>query len=219
MNSSSVTRWGRVRTRRFEPVCALTFLVTLLLACSVGLSIAQDEKKETAAQLADRYRNSSHERYCGARLTIKASVGKDDGITQQVRIDWSIDYTGKRHPFTIWKPSFERPTKGQTRLYVFYPRPTGEGDATFIEAPSPVADAPEVKDHFALANDGKSIGGDVVLLFGKVNPETLRGRRPERFAKGTTIYMRLAHAPTERGADLDAWTGHLMSNIVELKFE
>lgn len=220
MNRSRVTIWGRVRTRQFEAVCALAFLVTLLLACSAGLSVAQDDKpkKETLAQLLERRKGDAHTRFCGAQLTIKARFGKDNGLSQEVLIDWSIAYNGPRPPFTIFKPTFDYPSNGETRLYVYYSGQNGEGRETFVESPVPNVIPNYTKDFFSVSKDGKPVGGEVIVKFGTVEQDPLRLRRPQRIAKGVDVYVKLSHAPSQRGgADLDAWTGHLMSNIVEVE--
>ncbi len=222
MNRSSVIIWERVRTRRFETVRALTFLVTLLLACSTGLSVAQDEKpkKETLAQLIERRKGDSHTRFCGAQLTIKARFGKDNGFSQEVLIDWSITYNGPRPPFAIFKPTFEYPSNGETRLYVYYSGQNGEGRETFVESPAPDVGFPYSKNHFAISKDGKPVSGEVNIKFGQVEQDPWRLRRPQAFEKNVKVYVQLSHAPTQRGGDeLDAWTGHLMSDVVEVKRE
>ena len=77
----------------------MTLLVALAVANCHWFPTLQDKPKETAAQLAERYK-SSHRRYCGALLTIKARPGKDDGQTQEVIP--SITWTAHAPSATAW---------------------------------------------------------------------------------------------------------------------
>ncbi len=222
MTRSRDFRWIQFCTQRFGIGSALTFLVTLVFAFSVELTVAQDEKpkKETLAQLIERRKGDSHTRFCGAQLTIKARFGKDNGFSQEVLIDWSITYNGPRPPFAIFMPTFEYPSNGETRLYVYYSGQNGEGRETFVESPAPDVGFPYSKNHFAISKDGKPVSGEVNIKFGQVEQDPWRLRRPQAFEKNVKVYVQLSHAPTQRGeADLDAWTGHLMSNVVEVKRE
>ncbi len=218
MNWSNITIWGSVRTRRFEIICALTFLVTLVLVCSVGLSVAQDEKpkKETVEQLVKRYETSSHQRYCGAKLTITAKRGKDFDDRQECHIDWSIDYNGPRPPFCIFKPSMDYRTAGKTRIDVFREWGNDAGVMESGHSPVPSEPSPYSKDEFVTSVNGKPVTGVMTVLFGG-GPR--RGLPSLRFFSGK-IYLRLSHAPVQRGWDEhDAWVGELVSNITELKSE
>src|SRR5688572_18877148 len=71
--------------------------------------------KETAAQLAERYKGLQ-KRYNGAYLSIKAREDVSDIGQPTVVVEWSIDYTGPRPPLTILRPGLIKPTSGQTRL-------------------------------------------------------------------------------------------------------
>lgn len=174
-------------------------------------------KKETAAQLAERYK-VRHERSNGALLTIKAKAGKTEKGVPTMVIEWQIDYDGPRPPFTVLKPSLERLTMAanQTMLYVYYSNPDGSGGQMRIEAPEFRGDGfpprPSPAD-FVTSVPGKPVTGSFEVWLAREAPKFQPHLR--RFEPGETIYLQLHHSPTDRGEKdpppLDAWTGRLWS--------
>ena len=198
-------------------------LMTLsALATVAGPSKAPDDKKpdpkETVEQLVKRHEVTSHQRYCGAKLTIKAKRGKDFGDQQECHIDWSIDYNGPRPPFCIFKPSMDFRTAGKTRIDMLRDWGNGTGVMESGHSPVPSEPSPYSKGDFVTSLNGKPVTGVMTVVFGGGGGYR-RGLPALRFFSGK-IYLRLSHAPVQRGWDEhDAWVGELVSNIVELKSE
>ncbi len=175
-------------------------------------------KKETAAQLAERYK-VRHVRSNGALLSIQAKASRSEKGEPTVVIECQIDYNGPRTPFTVLKPSLERPTVGaadQTMLYVYYPNPDGSGGQMRIESPQARAPGPPPRPSpadFVTSVRRKPVAGSFEVWLTDEAPPFKPHLR--RFEPGETIYLQLYHAPTDRGADdpppLDAWTGRLWS--------
>src|SRR5205085_2769 len=127
---------------------------------------------------------------------------------------------GPRPPFTVLKPTLERPTTGQTQLIVYYSNPDGSGSEMRLKSPQfPGPWIPSPGD-FAKSETGKPVTGTIVARLVDPGPDghpwhpgsppTLPG-----FLAGKTIYLQLEHTPVYRGEDckppLDAWTGRLWS--------
>ncbi len=203
-------------------VLGVALMTLSALTTVAGPSKAPDDKKpdqkETVEQLVKRHEVTSHQRYCGAKLTIKAKRGKDFGDQQECHIDWSIDYNGPRPPFCIFKPSMDFRTAGKTRIDVFRDSENGTGVMESGHSPVPSEPSPYSKDDFVTSQNGKPVTGVMTVLFGGGGGHR-RGLPSLRFFSGK-IYLRLSHAPVQRGWDEhDAWVGELVSNIAELKSE
>jgi hypothetical protein len=179
-------------------------------------------------------RNALHKRQTGALLTITAKWEKDPRTEAGIVIDWQIAYDGPRRPFTVLTPrlDFSEPV-GQTTAHFWYPGPDGKPAGFKIAAGGPtIWLPPKQKAWFSVAADGKLVAGKISAGGGRhlkrFSGRDLRPGEPR-------LWVQLGHAPTDRGDGfewavnpdtdrveqgppwtLDAWTGELWSQVVEV---
>jgi hypothetical protein len=206
-------------------------------AATGGAVVADDpqppaEGKDVPPAVAElvKERNKLHKRQTGALLTITAKWEKDPGIEWSVRIYWSIDYDGPRRPFTILTPG-----KGTDPVVAHFWYLTPDGTAAaftwgwggMISGPQPL----KQKGMFSVSDGGKPVTGRLEqggsYLKRKLGWEPRPGDPP--------LWVQLRYTATDRGDGyewpvdpvtlrvqqgppwtLDAWTGELWSQVVEV---
>jgi hypothetical protein len=188
-----------------------------------------DEPKPPAADGKDvhpalaevfKERAKLHRRQTGALLTIaarweKRPRGGPTGPGLAVVIDWSIDYDGPRHPFTVLNPSLSPSAAEQTTVHFWYVDTAGRA-VPFQLAAGDIAGPWLVRpEDFSVAAGGKPVDGQLEVYEGG-----LAQRAGRRFRPGDVLLVQLEHTPRDRGdvtgSTLDAWTGRLWSQPVAL---
>ncbi len=176
-----------------------------------------DKPKEgTLAEQIQRY-GKNHRRGCGAKLTLsKAELVLKDEAVWVVRVHWEIDYIGPRPPFTIFKPSMELGYGERTCLGFHYEREKGgAAGLTYMCNPKPPGLIGQDKMQYATTEPGKKSISGVLDVATSTQERTISFRDWQR-----PFYVQLTHHTTEseRGGqfDLDAWTGGLISNVIEV---
>jgi hypothetical protein len=200
--------------------------------------VADDPKPPAAVQdvppaVAElvKERNKLHKRQTGALLTITAQWEREPGIAPSVRVYWQIDYDGPRRPFTILTPG---QGTDEARAHFWYLKPDGtaaaftRGWGGVISGPQPL----KQKAWLSVAADGKPVNGKLIVGGGSFLKRFAgRDLRPG----DPPLWAQLRYTATDRGDGyewpvdpvtlevrqgpawtLDAWTGELWSQVVEV---
>jgi hypothetical protein len=178
-------------------------------------------------------RDKLHKRQTGALLTITAKWVKEPGVVAGIVIDWQIDYDGPRRPFTVLSPYLGYLAISQTALRFWHPDADGKPTGFKLEAEGEGKPPTKRKEHFSISVDGKPVTGRIVVGSSAYLKGHFGGREPK--PGDPRLWVQLEHAPTDRGDGydmirdpatgfatkgptwtLDAWTGQLWSQVVEV---
>jgi hypothetical protein len=197
----------------------VTALVTTVVVAGAPLGSPGDDKDraEPFNELIKRLPDAQ-QRMNGAKLTIGYATisGKGDG--RGLTVDWSIDYTGPRPPLAILTPTFDWPTCGQTKLYFVRKDDAGKARPFWLATETHDGPGPPDGPPFSVSRGGKPVSGVFTVPIRLVRKAG--GRDVD--AKGP-LHLQVLHQPTDRGfrggkGDLDAWTGGLWSNPLDIEF-
>jgi hypothetical protein len=155
----------------------------------------------------------------GVRLEAIASVaGQRD--TPEIRVKWTLDYTGPRHPLIILEPSLSHPSLGQTSVVC---GAVGRDKRVYLctvsgrEYSEPGLNAPG-RNRFLTLPKGET-GTGTVDFPAAVIRDYYRKHWPEQFGDTPPeLRVKLAHWVTERGEGfgLDAWTGQVNTGFLRV---
>lgn len=193
---------------------------------------AKEDKRSYITKLLDGFKQGAV-RKNGVLLTAKAEI-KPDPKGNQVLLHWSLDYDGPRQPLIVLKPALEGPGANQT--YVVFYLVHGDGKAYPVPVQGSVPSFPIFvgKPHFIEVKKGE-VGQGTITVTNSLVIETLaREKWPEKFQTFAPcrVFVQLRHQPALRGelvlrrlfdpdepvehVDLDAWTGSLQTELIEL---
>ncbi|MBX9583623.1 MAG: hypothetical protein K2X87_25255 [Gemmataceae bacterium] len=183
---------------------------SVLFLAAVGLSDTPAEPVGADYDDLLKRRAAVQQRWNGAKLTISNARIEDTDTGQVLKVDWAIDYSGPRLPFTVLKPDLGPACALQIELYGYWKDRAGK-TMHFNFKP----DIPDVRrpppDRFATTKDGKPVTGTITVFEERLG-ETTR----MRFTAKTPLFVQLDFHPRDRGESegdgLDAWTGALTSN-------
>jgi hypothetical protein len=141
----------------------------------------------------------------GVYFELEAVVGDD-----AFRLTWTMWYTGKRKPLITVRPSLPGDqttlviTSGSAREMVTIKSSSGRGDvSTSKEGFLHLATAKKAVGHLDLPKK------DLLRL---IENYMFVDSSPAQ------LTLQLVHRPSDRGAELDAWTGEVKTNVVHVKF-
>jgi hypothetical protein len=193
-------------------------LVTAAILAGAPLGSPSDDKDpaEPFDELIKRLPDAQ-KRENGAKLTIANAAISGQGEARRFTLDWSIDYTGPRPPLVILTPTFQWPTHGQTKLYFVRRGEAGKAKPFWVATVTEDGPGPGGRPPFSISKDGKPVAS---LLF--VPIRLLRKAADRDVDTAEPLYVQMLHQPTDRGLwggkdDLDAWTGTLWSNPLQVK--
>jgi hypothetical protein len=163
----------------------------------------------------------------GVRFTVTGKVRRLVSTGRDViDLDWKVEYSGPRPPLILMPPSLTEGWPEMTRVGVYaFPRGSETGRYVRFATPEPDGGVRLLifegvpKAWYLTVPKGEVGTGNVSLLVADLKA-LLQSRYPAEFpdAAPPKLYADLLHEPTDRGYghDLDAWTGLLMSNMLEL---
>jgi hypothetical protein len=163
-----------------------------------------------------RNRQQLQKRNNGARLAITASekLWFDD---KTFTIDWTIDYNGPRHPFTILAPTLTFAVTDQTQLCIYSSDEYGSCQFAHIDAPFAWGVYKPSEECYATSVNEQPVSGKIQVKILEIDKELLRIRK-YGLERNEKIYFQLREHARSRGdlinKSLDAWTGELWSNPV-----
>ncbi|MBX9579895.1 MAG: hypothetical protein K2X87_06260 [Gemmataceae bacterium] len=186
---------------------------SVLFLAAVGLSDTPAEPVGADYDDLLKRRAAVQQRWNGAKLTISNARIEDTDTGQVLKVDWAIDYTGPRLPFTVLKPTLGPACSQQVELHGWWRDRGGKTmhvnfNVPGHDGPGPLPDP----DRFATSKDGKPVTGTITVFEERLG-ETTR----MRFTGKTPVFVQLDFHPHDRGESgngggLDAWTGALTSN-------
>lgn len=176
--------------------------------------------------------DSRHQRVNGVKLDAEAKVDhkpKGDVIV----VAWTISYDGPRPPLIIVEPTLEERTNGTTRVRL-YAVPEGKKVGWGCELMSPFrepqpnppmglfgfTDLVVPKELFLEVRADKPAKGQISIPATELR-KSLAARKADKFfdpEKPPRLFLEVLHEPSDRGENfaLDAWTGKLLSGVVEV---
>lgn len=174
------------------------------------------------------------------RVEIKSEPRKGDLII----LHWSLDYNGPRQPLNILKPTLARPAAGQTYVLFHFVDddgqiigPNGRPYLVAIHANhAPDTWWPFSKEDFLEIKKGETAKGALQVIYGHQLASLAREKWPQKFQRFPVgrLFVELRHNPDARGesvlirpvdfssqelgelVDLDAWTGQLQTDLLEI---
>jgi hypothetical protein len=160
------------------------------------------------------------------RVTLKVrrlvSSGRD-----VIDFDWSIVYTGPRHPLIILQPSLTESWPGATKAHLYaFPAGSDVGRRIVFETPDyqPGGIGRLILDGsprtwFLTVRKGRTATGTDTVSAAEVKKELL-DKYPTEFSetRPPKLYAEFTHDTEERGLHhkFDAWTGFLQSAILDV---
>jgi hypothetical protein len=205
---------------------SVIFIAAITMAKDPPIEPKKPEDAPRAFDLATLREMDKPVKVNGVTLTIEARQLLSDR-SDRIYVRWLLHYSGKRWPFVILEPTLTRNTVEQTHLFIYA---TGKGGETYaMEHYSPSGEPLDATgestrskpDWFVKVNRSAAAGSfeiptsDVKRFFSKKLPQEFPDNMRPR------IHVRLYHYPTDRGEkfNLDAWTGRLDSNVVEIELK
>lgn len=199
-------------------VCALglcsawTMLASVLFA---GDPAAQEKPSPYAGYFKDRGRMAARVNGLLLQVSIASNAEPKLALT---KVDWKLDYTGKRSPCNVLEPSMNRATSGQTEIIVYAEGAGGLRDVT-VAARFTKCQYFAERAWFVSIPEGQAVTGSFEFDLTEAK-ELLLKRFPRDFRadKAPVLYIQVCHKPSDRGAgfDLDAWTGELWTPVIRL---
>ena len=158
----------------------------------------------------------------GVHLPIKARVEEKDVFEDpidEIYIDWTIEYRGRRSKLIILKPS-DHFTECATVFMFHAQTATGAFKQLFIPCCYSSSVRPVILPEWhAVVLPQKQIEGSIRAGVGNVASGLIQDSPGLFTEKPPRIILKLRHVPRERFGDLDAWTGELYSQAVEIKLK
>lgn len=163
----------------------------------------------------------------GVEWSVKAKMRRLTSGAEVIDLNWSIKATSPRSPLIILEPSLDNANGETTKADVFaFPKGSDRGRAITLTTEQPPFWAtwwggrePLTREWFLTVERGKTATGTMSIAVSQIKRELLTFY-PAEFSEAVPpkLYVVVQHNPLDRGSwyDLDAWTGALASDILDI---